>query len=62
MLQVFASIDSFFLLQKPDIKKENVKEEPSEEEIDPLDQFMMEIDKSVKPKVRGKTFNFIFLL
>ena len=62
MLQVFASIDSFFLLQKPDIKKENVKEEPSEEEIDPLDQFMMEIDKSVKPKVRGKNFNFIFLL
>ena len=29
---------------------EAVKEEP-DEEVDPLDQFMMEIDKAVKPKV-----------
>ena len=33
------------------MKKEEVKEEPQEEEIDPLDQFMMEIDKTVRPKV-----------
>ena len=32
-----------------EVKKEEPKEE--EEEIDPLDEFMMEIDKAVKPKV-----------